>query len=400
METEIPKPDHTPEEGPRSRWMNWRTGVALGVVIIVILIAARWRNNSHAAATDNAGAGNVATVAVAQAARQDLFKEVTRYAEFRPYVEVELHAKVSGYLQQMNVDFGDKVKAGQLLATIEVPELLDELHNAAAIQSRAEADFTNSDLAYTRLQAVNKEHPNLVAQQELDSAEAKDLAAASAIAAAKADMEKYQTMIDYTKITAPFDGVVTKRYADPGALIQAGTTSDTQSMPLVRLSDNYLLRLDIPVQVEYVQDIRAGDPVDVRVDSLGGRAFTGKITRFTDKVDEQTRTMIAEIEVKNPDLEMMPGMYATVVLKVDRRQGALTVPVQAVAGGDNDKTVYLVNKSGELEVRPVTLGLEMPDKYEVTSGLEPGDLVMIGNRSLVRPGQKVQTKMIDLYSAR
>jgi RND family efflux transporter MFP subunit len=401
METETPQPDQTPEEGrQRPRWVNWRIGVALGAVIVVVIIVARWKSNSHAAAADHEGAGDVATVAVAPAVREDLYKEVTRYAEFRPYVEVELHAKVSGYVQQMNVDFGDKVKAGELMATIEVPELLDELHNANAIQARAEADFTNADLGYNRLVAVNKQHPNLVAQQDLDSAEAKDLSASSAIAAAKADVEKYETLVDYTKITAPFDGVVTKRYADPGSLIQAGTASDTQSMPLVRVSDNYLLRLDIPVQVEYVQDIRVGDAVDVRVDSLGGKTFTGKISRFTDKVDEQTRTMTTEIEVKNPDLEIVPGMYATVVLKVERKPGALAVPVQAVAGGDNDKTVYLINQAGEIEVRPVTLGLETPDKYEITSGLEPGDLVMIGNRSLVHPGQKVQAKMIDQFSAR
>jgi RND family efflux transporter MFP subunit len=400
METETPQPDQTPEEGrQRPRWVNWRIGVALGAVIVVVIVVACWKSNSHAAA-NHEGAGDVATVAVAPAVREDLYKEVTRYAEFRPYVEVELHAKVSGYVQQMNVDFGDKVKAGELMATIEVPELLDELHNANAIQARAEADFTNADLGYNRLVAVNKQHPNLVAQQDLDSAEAKDLSASSAIAAAKADVEKYQTLVDYTKITAPFDGVVTKRYADPGSLIQAGTASDTQSMPLVRVSDNYLLRLDIPVQVEYVQDIRVGDAVEVRVDSLGGKTFTGKISRFTDKVDEQTRTMTTEIEVKNPDLEIVPGMYATVVLKVERRPGALTVPVQAVAGGDNDKTVYLINKTGEIEVRPVTLGLETPDKYEIASGLEPSDLVMIGNRSLVHPGQKVQTKMIDQVSAR
>ena len=149
---------------------------------------------------------------------------------------------------------------------------------------------------FTRLQGVNQQHPNLVAQQDLDTAQAKDESATAAIAAAKADVERYQTLVSYTRITAPFDGVVTHRYADPGALIQAGTASDTQSLPLVRVSDNYLLRLDIPVQVEYVQDVHVGDAVDVRVDSLSGRKFTGKITRFTDKVDEDTRTMITEIE--------------------------------------------------------------------------------------------------------
>ena len=183
---------------------------------------------------------------MARVTRQDLYNEVTFPAEFRPYVEVELHAKVSGYVREMKVDFGDRVKAGQLLATLEVPELHDELHNAIATQQKAEADYTNAHLIYMRLAAVNKDHPNLVAQQDLDTAEAKDRTTSAAIAATRADVEKYQTLVAYTRITAPFDGVVTKRYADPGALIQAGTTSDTQSMPLVRVSDNYLLRLDFP----------------------------------------------------------------------------------------------------------------------------------------------------------
>ena len=137
----------------------------------------------------------------------------------------------------------------------------------SAAEQKAEADYTNANLIYTRLQSVNQDHPNLVAQQDLDTAQANDLTTAAAIAAAKAEVEKYQTLVSYTQITAPFDGVVTHRYADPGALIQAGT-HPTRNLPLVRVSDNYLLRLDFPVTVDYVKDVQLGDPVEVRVDSL------------------------------------------------------------------------------------------------------------------------------------
>jgi RND family efflux transporter MFP subunit len=378
-----------------ARRLNAKAFLAAGIVAVVLAGVWFWKKHAVAAASPEIPV----TVAVAKVDREDLFNELTRAAEFRPYLEVELHAKVSGYVNQMNVDFGDKVKSGELLATLEVPELHDQLNNAIAVQQKAEADYTNASLVYTRLVSVNKDHPNLVAQQDLDTAESKDLAAAAAVAAAKAEAEKYETLVGYTRITAPFDGVVTKRYADPGALIQAGTSSDTQSMPLVRVSDNYRLRLDIPVQVEYVQDIHIGDPVTVRVDSLGGRTFDGQITRFTDKVEEDTRNMITEIEVANPKLELVPGMYATVILKVERRSNALAVPIEAV-GGDKELTVYVINHDQEIEVRPVTLGLETPDKYEVVSGLEEGDLVMIGNRSLVHPGQRVQVKLIGQMSAR
>src|SRR5208282_3291185 len=176
--------------------------------------------------------------------------------------------------------------------------------SARATEQKAEADYTNANLIYTRLLSVNKDHPNLVAQQDLDTAQANDLTATAAIAAAKANFEKFQTMVGYTQITAPFDGVVTRRYADPGTLIQAGTSSDTQALPLVRVSDNYRLRLDFPVTVDYVKDVQLGDSVEVRVDSLNGKTFTGIISRFTHDVDDNTRTMITEIEVPNPNLEL------------------------------------------------------------------------------------------------
>lgn len=333
----------------------------------------------------------IATVAVAVVDREDIYNEVTIPAEFRPYVEAELNAKVSGYLDKINVDFGDKVKAGQLLAVLEVPELRDELQEALAAEERAEADYTNTHLIYTRLLAVNTEHPNLVAQQDIDTAQAKDSAALAAVASAKADAEKYQTLFGYTRITAPFDGVITWRSADPGALIQAGTSSDTAARPLVRLSDNYLLRLDFPVSVKYVKDVHLGAPVTVRVESLGNKTFTGNIARFTDLVSDATRTMTTEIEVKNPDLEIVPGMYATVVLKVEHRSQVLAIPTEAVASA-RQSTVDVVNQDNLIEERGVTLGLETPDRYEVTSGLKESEKVMIGNQSQVHAGQKVETK--------
>jgi RND family efflux transporter MFP subunit len=295
----------------------------------------------------------------------------------------------------MNVDFGDKVKAGQLLATIEVPELQDELHSALAAEQKADADYTNANLLYTRLSSVNQEHPNLVAQQDLDTANASNLSTAANIAEARAEVEKYQTLVAYTKITAPFDGVVTRRYADPGALVQAGTASDTQAMALVRVSDNYLLRLDFPVTVDYVKDIKLGDLVEVRVESLNRKTFTGKISRFTDNVDDNTRTMITEIEVPNPGLELIPGMYATVVLKVDQHPNALSIPIEAVSNA-KASTVLVLNRDHQIEQRAVQLGLQTPDRYEVLSGLNEGDLVVIGSPSEFQNGEKVEPKILQL----
>jgi RND family efflux transporter MFP subunit len=331
-------------------------------------------------------------VAVVKVARANLAQEVTIPAEFRPYEEVELHAKVSGYVKEMKVDFGDRVKAGQLLATLEIPELEADLTNALAAEQRADADYQDTHLAWTRLEAVNGAHPNLVAQQDLDVAQARDLAAAAAVAGARADVQKYRATVDYSRITAPFDGVITMRSADPGALIQAGTAANPEAKSLLHISDNYLLRLDFPVSVAYVQDVHAGDPVAVRVESLGGRTFTGTITRFTDQVDESTRTMMTEIEVPNNDLELVPGMYCTVMLQVNRRPAALAVPTAAVVS-DKNPQVYVVNQNDQLEARAVKLGVETPDQYEILDGLREGELVVIGNHAEVHAGQTVQPRL-------
>jgi len=333
-------------------------------------------------------------VAVARVTRQDVYDEVPIPAEFRPYVESELHAMVTGYVEEMNVDFGDKVTQGQLLATLQVPELFDQLHAAQATEQQAEADYLNAHLIFTRLEDVVRQNPKLVAQQDIDTARSKDASSAASVAAAKAEVEKYQTLANYTQISAPFTGVITQRSVDPGALVQAGTSSD-RSMPLVRISDNYHLRMDFPVSVDYVKDIHIGDPVTVRVDSLGGKTYSGKISRFTDQVNDETRTMTTEMELDNPNLEIVPGMYAVVLFKFDQRANALTVPTEAISN-PKQPMVNVIDANDEIESRPVTLGVEMPNVYEITGGLKEGELVMVGNNAQVHPGQKVEPKVIAM----
>jgi len=365
--------------------------LAAGAVAAIICASCKQGETTEAHSQDQAP-----TAPAARVQREDLSKIVPIPAEFRPYVEVELHAKVSGYLDKMNVDFGDRVKAGQLLATIEIPELHDELNNALAVERRADADYTNAHLDYTRLADVNKEHANLVAQQDIDAAQAKDNMAAAAVGAAQADVGKYRTLVGYTQITAPFDGVITHRYVDPGALVQAGTSTEN-TQPLLEISDNYHLRLDFFVSEEYVQDIQVGDTVSGSIVSMGGKPFSGKITRASLKVNLDTRTMATEIEVANPDLTLVPGMYVNLALPVERRAHALSIPVQAVPPGQMS-SVYVINSQNEIEERPVTLGLETPNRFEVVSGLKEGELVLMGSRSQFSAGEKVAPKVIDIPS--
>ncbi|HEY3900862.1 MAG TPA: efflux RND transporter periplasmic adaptor subunit [Chthoniobacter sp.] len=367
----------------RSKWpLFFALLAAIGIMAFLVLKPGK----SNTQTND----GSVASVAVAKVVRSDVYNEVQIPAEFRPYVQSELHALVTGYVSKMNVDFGDKVKQGQVLALLEVPELVAQLHMAEGKLQQAQADYENAHLLYTRIREVLKQHPNLVAQQDIDTAQSKDAATQAAIAAAKAEVERYDTLLNYTKITAPFDGVVTKRYVDPGALVQAGTSSD-RSMPLLRISDNYHLRLDFPVSVEYVKQVRVGDPVTVRVDSLAGKTFSGKIVRFQNEVNDETRTMITEIELENPDLEIVPGMYAVALFKFGEHQNALSIPVQAIK---NPRTpvVNVVTANHEIEERKVKLGVEMADKYEVLDGLKEGEMVVTSSEARIHAGQKVEPK--------
>ena len=176
MDTEKSQTSPAPKTSRRGLW--------IGQLVAVTVSALLSSCGKGPAASEPASS---VTVSVAKVEREDLIKEKPLPAEFRPFAEVELHAKVSGYVDKMNVDFGDKVKAGQLLATLEVPELGDELRNARAVEQRTDADYTNAHLIFQRIQEVNKEHPNLVAQQDLDTARAKEDSAAAAIASAKAD---------------------------------------------------------------------------------------------------------------------------------------------------------------------------------------------------------------------
>jgi RND family efflux transporter MFP subunit len=380
--------------------------------------------------------GDAPTVAVGKAATTDLSHGLVLTAEFKPFQEVEIMAKVAGYVNKINVDVGDRVRKDQLLAVLEIPEQADDLARAKAAVDRAKAEVARAQdeehraesaheiahLSYTRLDEVSRKKPGLVAQQEIDDAHSKDLVAEAQVAAAKsalasasqqvdvnhAELSKIKTMIEYTKVTAPFAGVITKRYADTGSMIQAGTASQTQAMPLVRLSENSLLRLILPVPESAVPGVHIGQQVEVKVPTLN-RSFPGRVARFAGKVQLSTRTMDTEVDVPNPSLLLMPGMYAEVNLALAQRKNVLAVPVAAVdmtSSDDSDTpgptraaesgTVMVVTPENRIEIRKVTLGMETANRVEIRSGLKLGDLVVIGNRGGLQPGQQVHPRITTI----
>jgi RND family efflux transporter MFP subunit len=181
-------------------------------------------------------------------------------------------------------------------------------------------------------------------------------------------------------------------------MIQAGISSQTQAMPLVRLSQNSVLRLIIPVPESAVSRIHVKAPVDVRVQSLG-RTFRGTVARFAERLDSDTRTMRVEVDVANPKLELVPGMYALASIAIDRATDALTLPVQAVDRAGEQAHVLVVPRDGRIEMRTVRLGLESADRVVVTDGVQAGELVVVGNRAQLKPGALVTPKLVTLPAA-
>jgi len=380
----------------------------------------------NSAGSAKSDATDVPTIAVAKAEKANLTHNLTLTGEFKPYQEIDVMAKVAGYVRQINVDIGDRVRQGQLLATLEVPEMADEINKAKAeiersqaqvVQAqdevhRAESNYQIAHLTFTRLDGVLKNRPGLVAQQEVDDAQARDNTASAQVSAAKsnvaaaqhqvavaqAEMARIQTLFGYTKVIAPFDGVITRRFADTGSMIQAGTSSQTQAMPVVRLSQNNLLRLILPVPESATPTVHIGQQVDVRAPTLN-RTFPGKVVRFADKLSLETRTMDTEVDVPNPTLTLIPGMYAEVDLTLKRENDALSVPVTAVdVDPDNEHAgkVMVVDSGDRLQNRPVTLGMQTANRIEVQSGLTSGDLVVIGSRAGLQPGARVKPKVAVL----
>ena len=354
--------------------------------------------------------------AVVAVTRGNLASSLTVAGQFQPYQQVDLHAKVSGYIRWIKVDIGDHVRQGEVLATLEVPELQDQVEGAQAEVRHSQSDITRAQsevvsaestysavhAEYTRLEEASRERPGLIAEQELDDARAQDRQAAAQVGVAKASLDAMQqqlgvsratrsrleTMSRYEQIVAPFTGVVTKRYADTGSLIQAGQDNNTQTLPVVEVAESDLLRLRMPVPESDVPYIQVGGDVQVKV-SATGRTFAGKIVRFSRALDTNTRTMLSEVDVPNHDLSLSPGMYAETTIQLQQKKDALILPAQAVVQNGDQSYVLVVDATNHVEKRTVALGIQTSNRVEITSGLQAGDNVIAAGQSGYQPGEVV-----------
>ena len=402
--------------------------IVAAALLLFSLIMWRWLVRLPTEAEDHAsGAADSSLVAaVAPVERRNIANALVLSGEFKPFQDVDVHAKVAGYIRKIFVDVGDHVREGQTLAELEIPELAAQLSGAdaacrAAEQQirraqgelqRAQSTHSAAHAAYQRLKQAAESRAGLVAQQEVDDSQAKDLGSEAQVSSAEAELaqarqqlevaeanqKQFRAMMGYTRITAPFAGVITNRYADTGALVAAGTSSSTQATPVVRLAQVSKLRLVLAIPESAASQIRPGDPVKVHVGALR-KDFQGKVTRFAASLDQQTRTMETEIDFENSDSQLLPGMYAETDLALSGKENALTVPLEAVSRNGNDATVLALGSRNEVEERHVKLGLEDSARVEILSGVSEGDRVVIGNRSQFRPGDRVQPKLVQPAAA-
>jgi membrane fusion protein, multidrug efflux system len=335
-------------------------------------------------------------VSVIHPQRCDMVRSIDLPGDVVGFYEAALHAKVTGYLQSISVDKGDWVKTGQVLAQIQVPELDSNL-------ARAQASLEIAKITYDRLKHVQQSDARLISQEDVDMARAK-------YDEAQASVRTLDTMVAYTKIVAPFDGVITGRFADPGALIRAGGgdygTDETSGLispgategagghregggPILTLADIDKLRIYIYVPEASYPSIRRGTPAILHFDEFPGRVFKGSVARFATSLDLSTRTMLTEVDIDNQNHVLYPRSYAHVTLDLIRHADVLSLPAAAIEGSGDSSHVFLV-KDGLLADVPVSTGITEGSRVEVTSGLTDQSLVVDTYSNALSSGEKVR----------
>jgi RND family efflux transporter MFP subunit len=395
--------------------------IALFILVGGVLLVWHWVGRTRTEADDR-NHPLVTTAAVSIVKRRDLGDTLTVSGAFKPFQDIDVHAKVAGYIKVIHVDVGDHVKEGQTLAVLEIPELAaqlagtdaevraaqEQIRRAQGDLDRAQSTHSAAHSAYHRLKQAADTQPGLVAQQELDDWQAKDLSAEAQVASAEAELsaarqqlevaedkqKQYAALLDYTRITAPFAGVITVRYADTGSLIAAGTSTSTQSMPVVRLAQISVLRLVLQIPESVAPQIHVGGSIKVHVQALD-QDFEGKVARFAGSLDQQTRTMETEVDFQNSDGKLMPGMFCEGYFVHDKKKNVLTVPMESVNRNGDEVTVLLVDSQNVVVLRPVKLGQESSTQIEVLSGLTDGERVIVGNLGEFTPGQKISPKLVE-----
>lgn len=391
--------DPTPRQRPR----GWKAPLVLLLIGASAVIGCR---REPVSGTVGSTSTNRSVVLAQRVQRGAVVQTLSFQAELKPWYSVDLQARVAGYVKRLAVDLGDRVKAGQVLAELDVPLLREDRSRAEATVSRSEGEleraralFEEAHQVRSRLSAVVEKNPKLLAGQELDSAVSRERAAAATLATAqsqlevsRAELKRFAAMEADTQITAPFAGVVSRLDASPGDFVQGGPSPSGQARPLLRLVQLDRLRCAFAVSVGQIGSIHPGDAVEIRVDS---RIYSGRIERIAGEVTTVGRAMMVEADVSNSDGALVPGTYATAVVNAQTRSQVLYVPVEAISRKGERMSILALDHDGRVTERIIQGGMETPVRVEVLKGVEEGELVVVGGGTRVRPGQPVEYRIRD-----
>ena len=378
-------PSPAPGGRIRHRW------IAVGIIIVAFAAALVWgilpRLEATAALKKETQTLNVPTVSVVKPKTGDASRELVLPGNMQPFVDTPIYARTNGYLKRWTADIGAHVKAGQLLAEIDTPEVDDQLHQARADLATAEANHRLAEKTAARWQALLK--TDSVSKQEADQTQGDMEAKKATLDSARFNVARLEKMQAFKQIFAPFDGVITARNTDVGALIDAGSGGGP-GKELFHVASTKKLRVYINVPQFYSRDAVPGVEAELTLTEFPGRSFKGSLVRTSQSIDAASRTMLAEIAVDNPTGELLPGAYAQVHLKLRTSNTALVVPVNTLIFRSEGVQVAVVQSDQRVALKKIVLGRDFGTEVEVVSGLEQGEAVILNPADSLTSGTQVR----------
>jgi RND family efflux transporter MFP subunit len=358
---------------PARRW--WIAVLAFVIVAAVVISGILPRINARAALEKETAEMAIPTVSVVTPKRGAPTQEVVLPANVQAYIDSPIYARTNGYLKRWYTDIGSRVKAGQLIAEIETPEVDQQLRQSKADLATAEANLNLSQITATRYEDLLK--TDSVSKQDTDNAVG-DLAAKQAtVQSSQANVKRLEELQSFEKIYAPFDGVITARNTDIGALIDSGSSGGTRT-ELFHIAQPDKLRVYVSVPQVYSQAMKPGLSADLVLSEFPGRVFPGTLVRTAQAIDQSTRTLLVEIRVNNPTGTLFSGAYAEVHLKLANAASAFILPVNTLLFRSEGLRVAAVTDGKHAELKPITLGHDFGSEVEVVAGLT-GDESIIAN---------------------
>ena len=377
-----------PDAGTRRVRYRW---LAVAAIVAVFAAALVWgilpRLEATAALKKETQALNIVTVSVIKPRPGAVSQELILPGNMQAFVDTPIYARTNGYLKHWTADIGAHVKAGQLLAEIDTPEVDDQLHQARADLATAQANFRLAEKTAARWQALLKSES--VSQQEADQTQGDMEAKKAALESARYNVARLEKLQSFKKIFAPYDGVITARNVDVGALIDAGS-SGGPGKELFHIASTKKLRVYVNVPQGYSRDAVPGVEADVTLAEFPGRAFKGSLVRNSQAIDAASRTMLAEVAVDNPTGELLPGAYAQVHLKLRATNTALVIPVNSLIFRADGIQVAVVLPDERVALKKILLGRDFGTEVEVLSGLDQTDVVIFNPSDSLTSGTKVR----------